>query len=53
MNEGQIPKRPSVKYDYMNPFEVYIESKEINKNLGNYGTLGLAKFIFDKQINGV
>lgn len=46
VHQKKKQKRPTLKYDYLSPepFEIYIESKEANKNRGNYSTLGIANF---------
>lgn len=54
-NSSSVKKRPVVKYNYKNigPFEVYVESKEKDKNLGNLHILSLAKMVFNLNNNEI
>lgn len=52
---NKIVKKSSFKYSYKckGPFEVYLESNNDNKNIGNFHNLRLAKFVYDLGFSDV
>lgn len=53
--ETEVKKKPIVKYSYKSkgPFEVYLEYKSPDKNIGNFHLLSLAKMIQDRKVENV
>lgn len=53
-NRTEVNKvKALILYNYSNtgPFEVYMESKDNNQNLGNLHNVSLAKFVFDLNLS--
>lgn len=54
-NEFNVTKKPNVKYDEfsMGPYEVYMEAKTSDNNLGNFHSLSLAKLVFGLKLDNM
>lgn len=53
VNKEYSNVRGIYSYTDKGPYEVYVEAKEENKNIGNYNYLAVARELYDLKVNNV